>query len=247
MWYHAIAHYGGRQRQWWNRRHDDVVSDVLVPFTGKQVRLVRRAGTPSLFNFGAASYITILKTRESLQRTAKGGAPSELKDKSFVSRHNVTEQFANEIRVLLASPVAQSLIERSLRPSAKQLFTIMRLGDPELDSAYERVITPLGKKFGYEVIRIDKIPDSGNISQQILESIACSRVVLAELSAERPNCYYEAGFAHALGKEMIFAVNHKYEVHFDLAGYRFIRWRSEADFHRQLGERLRSIEARDSD
>ena len=247
MWYHATARYGDRQRHWWNRRRDDIVSDVLVPFAGQQVKLSIRAGTPSLFNFATASYLTILKTREKLSRQPKGRSPAELEDPAFVGKHNATEEFVNEIRVLSSTTAARSVIERSLRPTVKQIFVIMMLGDPDLDSAYEGVIEPLGKKFGYKVVRVDKIQDAGNINQQILESIALSRLVLAELSGARPNCYYEAGFAHALGKEMIFAIRHKDRVHFDLAGYRFIQWRTEAEFRRQLTERLKSIEAKDSD
>jgi hypothetical protein len=246
-WYHATAYYGERLRHWWNRRRDDIVSDVLVPFVGKQVLQLKRAGMPSLFNFGTASYLTILKTSDKLKPPSDRRTPTELGDRTFVESHNATEEFVNELRLVSSTLAARSVIERSLLPTLNQIFVIMKLGDTELDSAYEGVIAPLGKEFGYKVVRIDQIQDSGNITQQILENIAQSRLVLAELSGERPNCYYEAGFAHALGKEMIFASQHKYEIHFDLAGYRFIRWRTEADYRHQLRERLTSIQAKDSD
>jgi hypothetical protein len=246
-WYHATARYGEHLRHWWNRRRDDIVSDVLVPFVGKQVLQATRAGTSSLFNFGAASYLTILKTREKLKRSKDEGSPRELRDATFVEDHNATEEFVNELRLLSSTFSARSVIERSLHPTINQIFVIMKLDDADLDSAYEGVIVPAGKEFGYKVVRIDQIQDSGNINEQILENIAQSRLVLADLSGERPNCYYEAGFAHALGKEMIFAAQQKYEIHFDLAGYRFIRWRTEADYRHQLRERLMSLQAKDSD
>ena len=102
-------------------------------------------------------------------------------------------------------------------------------------------------KFGFNVVRVDSIQDSGNISQQILNNIAESRLVLAELSGERPNCYYEAGFAHALGKELILCIREGDDIHFDLAGYRFIVWDTEAAFRRKLKARLESLAAKDSD
>jgi len=43
------------------------------------------------------------------------------------------------------------------------------------------------------------------------------QLILDDLSGERPNCYYEAGFAQALGEEIIFAAQQKYTIHFDLA------------------------------
>src|ERR1700736_4518033 len=43
-WYHATVRYGERVRHWWNRRRDDIISDVLVPFVAKQVQQTTRAG-----------------------------------------------------------------------------------------------------------------------------------------------------------------------------------------------------------
>jgi hypothetical protein len=246
-WYHATARYGDRRRHWWNRKRNEIIADVLLPFIGKQVQQTTRASTPTLFNFGAASYLTILRTHRKLKRSEDGTFPSELQNKAFVSKHNITDEFVNELRLLASADSARSLIERSLRPTSKQIFVIMKLDDPELDSAYKGVITPLGQQFGYKVIRIDDIKNSGNINDQILDSIAESRVILADLSGERPNCYYEAGFAHALGKEMIFASQKKYKIHFDLASYRFILWKTEAEYRQKLSEHLESIDAKDSD
>lgn len=191
--------------------------------------------------------MTVLKTPNSLKRTERGLTPAELEDKAFIELHNATDEFVKEFRILAATDSTRSLIERALRPTANQMFVIMKIGQEDLDSAYEGVIAPLGEEFGYQVIRIDKIRDSGDINQQILNNIAQSRLILADLSGERPNCYYEAGFAHALGKEMIFAAQKRYKVHFDLAAYRFILWTTEADYRRELKERLASIKLKDSD
>jgi hypothetical protein len=198
-WYHAIARYGDRSRQWWNHSREDIVSKVLVPFVGKQVQQLLRAGLPSLFNFGAAEYLTVLKSSHKLKRANGKQIPSELNNKTFVKEHNATNEFVDEVRVLSSTLSARSLIERSLLPTVNQMFIIMKFGDEVLDSAYQGVIIPVGKEFGYEVVRIDEIQNSGNISQQVLENIAKSRLVLADLSGERPNCYYEAGFAQCSG------------------------------------------------
>ena len=99
------------------------------------------------------------------------------------------------------------------------------------------------KKFGLNCIRVDEIPDSGKISDQILEKIAESKYVVADLSGARPNCYYEAGFAHALGKEIILSIRDGEDAHFDLQGHRFIKWKTESDYKRQLSKRLKVLEA----
>jgi hypothetical protein len=241
MWYHAICHYGSLRRYWWNRRRDDLVQDVIVPFVSKQVTIVNRKGVPALFNFSAVEYITLVKTDEKLALEKGEIVPKNLRRTVFVRAHCATKEFAKELKEETAAPKTRSLIERATSVPRNQIFVVMRFGDSELDSAYEGVIKPLGESFGFEVVRVDEIPDSGNITQQILENISSSAIVLADLSGERPNCYYEAGFAHAIGKEIIFAVKDGSKIHFDLAGYRFISWRTESDYRRKLRERIESI------
>jgi nucleoside 2-deoxyribosyltransferase len=96
------------------------------------------------------------------------------------------------------------------------------------------------RRHGYQCIRIDDIQDSGNITDQVLQEIAKSKFVLADLTGERPNTYYEAGFAHALGKRLILTIRKTARIHFDLAGYRFILWETEQDLRQQLAKRLKA-------
>jgi nucleoside 2-deoxyribosyltransferase len=117
----------------------------------------------------------------------------------------------------------------------------MKFGDEELDSAYDGVIEPIISDNGLTAIRVDKIRDSGKINDQILENIAKSKFIISDLTGERPNCYYETGFAHALGKELILTIKEKEKIHFDLAGYRFIIWKTESDLRKKLKEQIISI------
>jgi nucleoside 2-deoxyribosyltransferase len=127
------------------------------------------------------------------------------------------------------------------------MFVVMKLGDRHLDSAYAGVIRPLAESFGLKVLRVDEIQDSGLISSQILENIGQSRLVFLELSGGRPNCYYEAGYAHALGKGVIFSIRKGEQVHFDLAAHRFIQWDTEADLRKKLKKRLSAMEPQDEE
>jgi hypothetical protein len=238
MWYHAITDFGDKTRYWWNRDRDDLVSELLIPLLSKQIIVTSRREKKSLFNFGSVSYVTVVKTAHKLSRPRKGRAPRELQDKDFVNKHNATEEFVNDIRLLQSSPSVRSLLQQALSQPLNQIFVVMKFGDPQLDSAYEGVIKPVGESFGYKVLRIDEIQDSGAILSQVLENISQSKLVLVELSGERPNCYYEAGYAHALGKEIIFSIRQSERMHFDLAGYRFIQWLTEADLRKKLTERL---------
>lgn len=135
-----------------------------------------------------------------------------------------------------------SLIEQK----ARQAFVIMKFPGKEesereldalLENAYDKGIEPVLREYGYEVIKVDKIPESKKITDQMLVNLENSEVVIADLTGERPNCYYEAGYAHALGKDMVLTINKGHPIHFDVADYRFIEW---AD-HNHLANELRKF------
>jgi nucleoside 2-deoxyribosyltransferase len=118
----------------------------------------------------------------------------------------------------------------------------MKFGDKILDSAYEGVIEPLlANEFNLKSIRVDKLPNSGKITDQIIDMIATSKYILADLTGERPNTYYETGFAHALGKEVILTIHEGETIHFDLAGNRFIIWETESDLRNKLRDRFSNL------
>lgn len=123
----------------------------------------------------------------------------------------------------------------------RQVFVVMKFGDPRLDSMYSLVIKPVVEKFGYSALRIDEVQSSGSITDEILKFIERSAIVLADLTDERPNCYYEAGYAHALGKELILSIRAASTIPFDLAGRRFIIWDTEKELRDALELRLKAI------
>ena len=136
----------------------------------------------------------------------------------------------------------------------QQVFVIMKYADPqkepqlarELEKVYDRGMEPVIRRFGYVVVRVDKIHECKKITDQILSNLERSEVVLADLTGERPNCYYEAGYAHALQKEMIFTIKKGEPVHFDVAGYRFIEWTDYEHLATELEKYLKSIQEKNA-
>lgn len=93
----------------------------------------------------------------------------------------------------------------------------------EYDSRFE-VIEKLLGKFDAVAIRIDKEHTLDELVKRIKEEIEKCRFVIADLTDERPSCYFEAGYAEALRKPIVFVASKesvvnpktKTKIHFDI-------------------------------
>ena len=79
------------------------------------------------------------------------------------------------------------------------------------------------------------------IDLKVLSHIKLAEFIIADLTFERPNCYYEIGYAHALNKKVILTAKEGTKVHFDISTFPVISYKSMSDLERQLKERLGKI------
>lgn len=247
MRYHAKLDYGAKSRYYWNWKKEKIITKLIIPFVNGQVIVIKQDDCNRILNMRNVSMLTIYKTKNKIKRTEAGKRPVEFDDKNFEIENQCTKELLDEVRGFLGKREIQSLLQKSFISPKPQVFVIMKFGDDNLDSAYEGVIKPIVKEFGLNPIRIDEVQDSGKITDQVLQCIAESKYIIADLTGERPNCYYECGFAHALGKELILTIKATDEIHFDLAVYRFIKWKTEANLKKLLRERFESLEHPDEE
>jgi hypothetical protein len=240
MHYHARIKFGKEFHYWWNLSKHSLIERVLVPFVNGQVVVVDYYERKMILNTKASSLLNVYKTENPLEGRGIGKAPFDFLDKGF-KQYDCTEEIIEQVKLASAGSAAQSVLQMAFARPKNQVFVIMKFGAKELDSAYEGVIKPIIEEYGFKSLRIDEVQDSGKITDQVLEEIASSKYVLADLSGERPNCYYETGFAHALGKQIILTIMKSDRIHFDLAGYRFIQWDTEAELRRELRKRFAEL------
>lgn len=107
-----------------------------------------------------------------------------------------------------------------------EAFVIMKIGDKELDNIWRNVYIPVIKECGLDPKRVDKHNEGRLLTSEIAEFIKKAKIIIADLTSERPNCYLEIGYAMGIGKftNLILCVRSEEKVHFDLSGYELMRW-----------------------
>jgi len=134
-------------------------------------------------------------------------------------------------------------LEPTLRPGGEpgRCFVISWLAD-EMDEPYRKGIEPAVRACGYTPVWMKDIPENKGITDRILSEIRRAEFVVADFSGERPNAYFEAGFAKGLGREIIWCCREADvgKLHFDIRHYGFVVWKDSDDLRQRLEDTIRA-------
>lgn len=110
------------------------------------------------------------------------------------------------------------------QPGEKRAAFVAMAYKPRWSRAVETVIETAAEQSNFlaNVSRNSEKP--GLITSQIWNEIRRAEVVVAEISDENPNVFYELGFAHALGKEVILLSQNVLKRPFDISTARLLHY-----------------------
>lgn len=111
----------------------------------------------------------------------------------------------------------------SFTPDPQLCFVLMPFAE-EYRPLYEDHIRPLVVGAGVRCERADEIRGMNLITWDIWERINRARFLIADLTNQNPNVFYELGLAHAMGKDVILITQDEKFVPFDLQGIRWIKY-----------------------
>lgn len=137
-----------------------------------------------------------------------------------------------------------TVFELSQNPVEPRLVSMMMPFAGEFSRPHQAIKNALEAE-GYECRRADDFWLHPQIMQDIVELICTSRLVICDLSGKNPNVFYEAGIAHALGKDVILITQSAEDVPFDLRSLRYVTYLNNdegcADLATKVVDRVRTV------
>ena len=141
--------------------------------------------------------------------------------------------------------------------SKKTCFVISPIGEDgtevrkHADDFLELLVEPALARFGFDVIRADKIARSSVITNDIVELVQQSDLCLVDLTYHNPNVFYECGRRHETGRPTIQLIRKGEKLPFDVAGIRTLEYnlndaRSTLDSVKKVIEFVAEVDAYDS-
>lgn len=126
----------------------------------------------------------------------------------------------------------------------RQVFVIMSFRR-ELDNIFEaisqasRSLDEIGIRL--KVIRIDKQMGDYKITEKIIEYIEKSELIVCDLTDERPNVYWELGYARGVNKKVISVAKYDTELHFDIKDFNTVFYKDAFDLMKKLSTEFKAF------
>jgi hypothetical protein len=124
-------------------------------------------------------------------------------------------------------------------------FILMRIDpkNPDLEDILN-AIKDACKSFDIKASRADEIEHQERITDVVLQEIRRAEFIIADLTYERPNVYYEVGYAHAIGKHPVLIQKTGTMAHFDIAAYKIREYQNATQLKAKLHGTLTELTSR---
>ena len=127
---------------------------------------------------------------------------------------------SSQVALFFSSNGEITVRDVKITPKKPKAFIVMQFTD-EYNDLYTEVIKPVVEDFGFECERADEAHTTNPILQDIIQSIRESSVIIADITPNNPNVFYEVGYAHASNKSTILLCDRKRDkLPFDISGFR---------------------------
>ena len=123
-------------------------------------------------------------------------------------------------------------------PGASGCFVLMPFS-PSMKPIYEDHICKVCSDIGITVSRADNIFKPGPVMEALIEQVTSARYVIADLTDNNPNVFYELGICHEMGKKVVLITQNS-QVPFNVRHQRHIQYEYTPRGMEALEESLKS-------
>lgn len=102
---------------------------------------------------------------------------------------------------------------------APLLFVVMQY-TKQFNELYSDVIKQTAESMGFEVLRADEVSGPGLIIADVERDIIRARAIVADITPDEPNVFWEVGYAHALRKPIVLIAERDRKLPFDVSAFR---------------------------
>lgn len=146
----------------------------------------------------------------------------------------ILEQLGENAPLSLYNPIFRG---RNFKVNPKSLFVLMPFKE-EFRPIYSEIIKPVAEQFGLDCVRADDLYSTKAIMEDVWKLINEAKIIVADLTGKNPNVFYEAGLAHAVGKDVIIISQNIDDVPFDLRHLRVFIYQDSVAGFRKLEKQL---------
>jgi len=214
MQYHLIATLSaGKKKSITNKSEDEVLSYVISYVINGTIT-DKWGGKDQTYQ---VLELRIYQTKDSWSRKKSGSLDNFIKNNK-----NCFQKFKNKAEKILGKNTTRVFIVMPIQGKKTGSQNEQRIYK-EYDQRYEALRETL-LKYDCVAIRIDKEHPIEQLVARIKEEIKKSSFIIADITDERPSCYFEAGFAEGLkipviyvaSEESVIKPGEKTKIHFDI-------------------------------
>ena len=132
-----------------------------------------------------------------------------------------------------------SLAERMA--TSREVFVVMSFAEsPQYKDLYV-AITNACSRFGYIAQRVDESNDHKRIIPEIVRGVRQAAFVVADVTEDKANVYWELGLANGMDKHVIMVARKGTKLPFDVNDVPVLFWDSFSEFETTLAKRIEPI------
>jgi hypothetical protein len=162
-----------------------------------------------------------------------------------IDKHTFLDAFDTAIGVLSDKTVVLGPEHRSNTTHDMEqgrVFIAMPM-DPDDHSIPDvhNAIKEIAESCGLFAERVDDPVYTERITDKVIEMIEKSEFMVVDLTNSKPNVYFEAGYAHSMGKLPIYIAREGTEVEFDVKDYPVLFFKNTKELRRKLKEKFTGL------